>query len=189
MPTPHCSRRHVGLRVGPKGNPIYLLNARSATAQHHHCLPPGQLQWAHWVNRGTGAVGTSLLITCEMSAAGAELCIHTSQPSRGVQQVQGQHRWVREAGWAQSPSSYPPNRDTGYLAGRVGPQAANKAGDMQRAAEPGGGGLPGTLQSLQVESHPATWHHAGHRRGCALWCSHGWSHAAWLGGWSWPGAR
>lgn len=139
MPTPHCSRRHVGLRVGPKGNPIYLLNARSATAQHHHCLPPGQLQWAHWVNRGSGAVGTSLLITCEMSAAGAELCIHTSQPSRGVQQVQGQHRWVREAGWAQSPSSYPPNRDTGYLAGRVGPQAANKAGDMQRAAEPGGG--------------------------------------------------
>lgn len=85
-------------------------------------------------------MGTSLLITCEMSAAGAELCIHTSQPSRGVQQVQGQHRWVREAGWAQSPSSYPPNRDTGYLAGRVGPQAANKAGDMQRAAEPGGGG-------------------------------------------------
>ena len=88
--------------------------------------------------RGSGAVGTSLLITCEMSAAGAELCIHTSRPSRGVRQVQGQHRWVREAGWAQSPSSYPPNWGTGCLVSRVGPQAANKAGDMQQAAEPGG---------------------------------------------------
>jgi len=80
----------------------------------------------------------------------------------------------------------PTQPGAGCLVRRVGLRGASEAGDTQQAAEPGGAARH--PQDPQAGCCAAAGRRAGHWWGSAPRCGHGWSHAAWPRGWSWPGA-